>query len=205
MCAQQSTSNTLLLLGLQMLNMLLALLILSNIFRVCTIISTYCVFLFSVYPLFQYSFFFSYLTPCWVCMCVIWVDVQTGCVWAGVPLSVHLFAALILGFVCSIWAKFSNGDNYRGRPGERRRWVLPFNRVSCMLLQASQLHLPASPVSLSISVTVFVIKGPVDHWVCCLTTQPFIVTVLSQTNSSLCSAFNLICFTRRVSEFQKEF
>lgn len=60
-------------------------------------------------------------------MCVVlWVDVQTGCVWAGVPLSVHLFAALILGFVCSIWAKFSNGDNYRGRPGERRRWVLPF-------------------------------------------------------------------------------
>lgn len=55
------------------------------------------------------------------------------------------FAALILGFVCSIWAKFSNGDNYRGRPGERRRWVLPFYRVSCMLLQASQLHLPASP------------------------------------------------------------
>lgn len=109
----------------------------------------------------QYFFFYC-LTPCWVCMCVVlWVDVQTGCVWAGVPLSVHLFAALILGFVCSIWAKFSNGDNYRGRPGERRRWVLPFYRVSCMLLQASQLHLPAFLVSLSISVTVFVIKGPV--------------------------------------------
>lgn len=148
-----------------MLNILLALFILSNIFRVNTIISTYCVFLFSVYPFFfflQYFFFFYCLTPCWVCMCVVlWVDVQTGCVWAGVPLSVHLFAALILGFVCSIWAKFSNGDNYRGRPGERRRWVLPFYRVSCMLLQASQLHLPAFLVSLSISVTVFVIKGPV--------------------------------------------
>lgn len=57
---------------------------------------------------------------------MLWADVQTGCVWAGVPLYVHPFAALILGFVCSIWAKFSNGDNYRGRPGERRRWVLPF-------------------------------------------------------------------------------
>lgn len=58
----------------------------------------------------------------------------------------HLFAALILGSVCSIWPKFSNGDNYRGRPGERRRWVLPFlNRVSCMPLQASQIHLPPSP------------------------------------------------------------
>lgn len=53
--------------------------------------------------------------------------------------------ALILGFVCSIWAKFSNGDNNRVRPGERRRWVLAFYSASCMLLQASQLHLPASP------------------------------------------------------------
>lgn len=117
-----------------------------NTFRFDTIISTYCLLLFSVCP-FLFSFFlFFVLAPCWVCMSVVlWVDVQTGCVWAGVPLSVHLFAALILGFVCSIWAKFSNGDNYRGRPGERRRWVLPFYRVSCMLLQASQLHLPASP------------------------------------------------------------
>lgn len=84
---------------------------------------------------------------------VFWVDVQTGYVWAGVPLSVY-FLALILGSVCSIWAKFSNGDNYRGRPGERRRWVLPVYRVSCMLLQASQLHLPAFPLSAFISVTV---------------------------------------------------
>lgn len=71
-----------------------------------------------------------------------------------VSLSLSIFAALILGSVCSIWAKFSNGDNYRGRPGERRRWVLPVFRVSCMLLQASQLHLPAFPLSAFISVTV---------------------------------------------------
>lgn len=57
----------------------------------------------------------------------------------------HHYAALILASVCSIWPKFSNGDNNRGRPGERRRWVLPVDRVSCMLLQASQLHLPAFP------------------------------------------------------------
>lgn len=54
-------------------------------------------------------------------------------------------AALILPSVCSIWPKFSNGDNNRGRPGERRRWVLPVDRVSCMLLQASPLHLPPFP------------------------------------------------------------
>lgn len=69
-------------------------------------------------------------------------------------LSLSILSALILGSVCSIWAKFSNGDNYRGRPGERRRWVLPVYRVSCMLLQASQLHLPAFPLSAFISVTV---------------------------------------------------
>lgn len=57
----------------------------------------------------------------------------------------HHYAALILASVCSIWPKFSNGDINRGRPGERRRWVLPVDRVSCMLLQASQLHLPAFP------------------------------------------------------------
>lgn len=124
-------------------------------FRVdTTFIYTYCLF-----PLF---FYFLSLAPPLVCVrVVLWVDVQTGCVWAGVPLSVHLLAALILGFVCSIWAKFSNGDNYRGRPGERWRWVLPFDRVSCMLLQASQLHLPASPLSILISVTVCFIRGPV--------------------------------------------
>lgn len=71
-----------------------------------------------------------------------------------VSLSLSIFSALILGSVCSIWAKFSNGDNYRGRPGERRRWVLPVYRVSCMLLQTSQLHLPAFPLSAFISVTV---------------------------------------------------
>lgn len=106
-----------------------------------TIISTYCLFAFL-------SDVFTFYFLCFGAMLsvhvLLRVDVQTGCVWAGVPLSVHLFAALILGFVCSIWAKFSNGDNYRGRPGERRRWVLPVYRVSCMLLQASQLHLPAS-------------------------------------------------------------
>lgn len=71
-----------------------------------------------------------------------------------VSLSLSIFPALILGSVCSIWAKFSNGDNYRGRPGERRRWVLPVCPVSCMLLQASQLHLPAFPLSAFISVAV---------------------------------------------------
>lgn len=134
MYKQQSMSYTQLL--LHTVNVIL------STFRVNTIISTYCLFSF-LSAVFTFFIFFL-LAPCWVCM-LLWVDVQTGCVWAGVPLSVHLFAALILGFVCSIWAKFSNGDNYRGRPGERRRWVLPVYRVSCMLLQASQLHLPASP------------------------------------------------------------
>lgn len=130
-------------------------------------------------------------------MCVVlWVDVQTGCVWAGVPLSVHLFAALILGFVCSIWAKFSNGDNYRGRPGERRRWVLPFYRVSCMLLQASQLHLPAFLVSLS-PFQSLCLSLKVQ---CCLIALPFIVTVLSQTNCSCHSMFNLIYFTSNITK-----
>lgn len=52
--------------------------------------------------------------------------------WPVSPLYVPLSAALILGFVCSIWAKFSNGDNNRGRPREWRRWVLPFDCVNCM-------------------------------------------------------------------------
>lgn len=42
-----------------------------------------------------------------------------------VSLSLSVFPAPILGSVCSIWAKFSNGGSYRGRPGERRRWVCP--------------------------------------------------------------------------------
>lgn len=80
---------------------------------------------------------------------VLWVDVQTGCVWAGVPLSVHLFAALILGFVCSIWAKFSNGDNYRGRPGERRRWVLPFLLSELHASPSQSTTSPSIPLCLS--------------------------------------------------------
>ena len=52
--------------------------------------------------------------------------------WPVSPLYVPLSVALILGFVCSIWAKFSNGDNNRGRPREWRRWVLPFDCVNCM-------------------------------------------------------------------------
>lgn len=94
-------------------------------------------------------FWFCYFSSVWshlkrACMMFVWADVQTGYDWAGIPVSVHLWQQLILVFVCSIWAKFSNGDNNRGRPGERRRWVLLFSRVSCMLLQASQLHLPSS-------------------------------------------------------------
>lgn len=145
---------------------------------------------------------FLVLTPCWVCMLVVlWVDVQTGCVWAGAPLSVHLFAALILGFVCSIWPKFSNGDNYRGRPGERRRWVQPFYRVSCMLLQASQLHLPASsfvyfsfqsPTSLKLQLDTEAVVLPNRHsqWL-----LPLWLTFIS-----LHSLFSFICLTNPLSQ-----
>lgn len=108
--------------------------------------SVHTVFFYFLSTLFSFTLFSFLFLHHIECACLLlWADVQTGCVWAGVPLSVHLFVALILGFVCSIWAKFSNGDNYRGRPGERRRWVLPFYWVSCMLLQASQLHLPTFP------------------------------------------------------------
>lgn len=125
----------------------------------------------------------------WLHLCIIlsghvfffwWVDVQTGCVWAGVPLSHHLFAALILSFVCSIWAKFSNGDNYRGRPRERRRWVLP--------LFSSELHAspsqsitspPAFPPCLPLmSVTVCLIKSKGKSSVCCLIILSFLMIAL---------------------------
>lgn len=96
--------------------------------------------------------------PCWVCLHSFF-GLMFRLVMSGpVSLSLSIFSALILGSVCSIWAKFSNGDNYRGRPGERRRWVLPVYRVSCMLLQASQLHLPAFPMSAFMSLCV--ITGP---------------------------------------------
>lgn len=52
--------------------------------------------------------------------------------------------ALILASVSSIWAKFSNGDCNRDRPGERRRWVPPFAAWAACFSKASQLHLPAS-------------------------------------------------------------
>lgn len=120
------------------------------------------------------------LAPCCVCMSlVLWVDVQTGCVWAGVPLFVPLSAALILGFVCSIWAKFSNGDNNRGRLGEWRRWVPPLYCVSCMLLQASQVHLPVPP---HLNHPTRVTEDPLEHWVCPLTISPITVTVAPITN-----------------------
>lgn len=62
--------------------------------------------------------------------------------WPVSPLYVPPF--LILGFVCSIWAKFSNGDNNRGGPRQWRRWVLPFDCVELHAFsRASQLHLPA--------------------------------------------------------------
>lgn len=124
--------------------------ILSNTFRIDIIINTYCPSLFSVCPFLFYFFVLFVLAPCWVCMTVVlWVDVQTGCVWAGVPLSVHLSAALILGFVCSIWAKFSNGDNYRGRPGERRRWVLPFLSSELHASPSQSTTSPSIPLCLS--------------------------------------------------------
>lgn len=121
------------------------------------------------------------------CACGLWVDVQTGSVWAGVPLcpSFH-FSALILGFVSSIWTKFSNGDNYRGRPGERRRWVPPFkNCVGCMFLLASQLRLPASS-SLNPSILCHltyhrdIIHRHTSSLFCCL--SPSTVTVAPITN-----------------------
>lgn len=120
-------------------------------------------------PFFFFTFLFSFLCF-WrhvECACLIWVDVQTGCVWAGVPLSVHLFAALILGFVCSIWAKFSNGDYYWGRPGERRRWVLPFliEWAACFSKPVNYIS-QHPPLSFLIPVTVCAIKYPVEHWVC---------------------------------------
>lgn len=98
-------------------------------------------FLFCLSLLIGYVLWFGAMLSVW-CVGVMFRLVVSG----PMSLSLSTFsAALILGFVCSIWAKFSNGDNNRGRPGERRRWVLPFKRVSCMLLQASQLHLPAFP------------------------------------------------------------
>lgn len=54
-----------------------------------------CIVFFSVLSaLFSFTFFiFFVLAPRWVCMSVVlWVDVQTGCVWAGVPLSVQFFS-----------------------------------------------------------------------------------------------------------------
>ncbi len=46
---------------------------------------------FSIFCLPFSLLFYFFVAPCWVCMSgVLWVDVQTGCVWAGVPLSVHL-------------------------------------------------------------------------------------------------------------------
>lgn len=98
-------------------------------------------------------FLFEFQAPCWVCLhCLLGWCSDWLCL--GRCPSLSIFLALILGFVCSIWAKFSNGNNYRGRPGERRRWVLTLYWVSCMLLQASQLHLSAFPLSAFISVTV---------------------------------------------------
>lgn len=110
------------------------------------------------------SSFFDFEAPCWVCLhCVLGWCSDWLCL--GRCPSLSIFPALILGFVCSIWAKFSNGDNYRGRPGERRRWVLPVYRVSCMLLQASQLHLPAFPLSAFISVTLSSqVQWPFHSW-----------------------------------------
>lgn len=79
-----------------------------------------CPFLFY----FRFSLFWRHVE----CACLLCYGLMFRLVVSG-PVSLSrstFFAALILGFVCSIWAKFSNGDYNRGRPGERRRWVLPF-------------------------------------------------------------------------------
>lgn len=143
--------------------------------------STFCL------PFFSFPFLFSLFWRHVECACLLCYGLMFRLVVSG-PVSLSLstfFAALILGFVCSIWAKFSNGDNYRGRPGERRRWVLPF--------LSSELHASPSQSTTSPSIPLFVyphfshrvcvIKDPAEHRVCCLTTPPFIVTVpLPQTN-----------------------
>lgn len=144
---------------------------------------------FSLLLLFLFLFFV--LAPCWVCMCY---GLMFRLVVSG-PVSLSLstfFAALILGFVCSIWAKFSNGDNYRGRPGERRRWVLPFLSSELHASPSQSTTSPSIPLlSFLISVTVCVIRDPVKHWVCCFTTLPFIVTVLLfQTNCYFTSQYD---------------
>lgn len=154
----------------------------------------FCLFSF-LSTLFYFTFYYLFLFWRHVeCACVLCFGLMFRLVVSG-PVSLSLstfFAALILGFVCSIWAKFSNGDNYRGRPGERRRWVLPF-LLSELHASPSQSTTSPSipPLSILISVTVCVIRDPVKHWVCCLTTLPFIVTVLlSQTNCYFTSRYD---------------
>lgn len=50
-------------------------------------------------------------------------------------------------------------------PGSGEGGFWPFYRVSCMLLQASQLHLPAPPHSLSPIAVTLCVKDPVEHGV----------------------------------------
>lgn len=138
----------------------LTLFIISDTFRVSTIVSTFCLFLFSVCPFcsFMLLYFFSLFWHHIECACLLCYGLMFRLVVSG-PVSLSLstlFAALILGFVCSIWAKFSNGDNYRGRPGERRRWVLPF--------LSSELH--ASPSQSTTSPSIPCVSPHFSHCVC---------------------------------------
>ena len=75
-------------------------------------------------------------------------------------------AALILGFVSSIWAKFSNGDYNRGRPGERRRWVPPFAaRAACFSKPVDYISQHPPPLC-AIASSSFTHTAPLfrNHW-----------------------------------------
>lgn len=127
----------------------------------CRLDSLFCPFL----SFFSPQFWRHVECACLLCSGSMFRLVVSGPV--SLPLSFHLcVAALILGFVCSIWAKFSNGDNYRGRPGERRRWVLPFlpEWAACFSKPVNYISQHPPCVSLLIPVTVCcAIRGPVEH------------------------------------------
>ena len=100
--------------------------------------------------------------------------------------SLYLFPLqLILGFVSSIWAKFSNGHNNRGRPGEWRRWVPPltawaacFSKPVNHVFQHSPLTPPPSWVTCHVAYHRGIITAPhsshpvVSHYSRWLLPQP---------------------------------
>ncbi len=87
-----------------------------------------------------FSLLYMYMCPVLVVVgwCLDWFCLGRCC-----SLSPLWPPALILASVSSIWAKFSNGDCNRDRPGERRRWVPPLCCVSCMLLQSQSATSPS--------------------------------------------------------------